>query len=211
MEGRVVKSWAVDRLVDALEVVVHAVLYRVGAYPKSSFRQHARFDSLFWMCDIEEVHDYVAVITETLRKPLLANLVEALNILIFSQEELRSCVQVEIPGDICRDVFRKMSVDRHTEFEVANMMNPWLRKLVTSVYCCTDLIRDWPDVSWRVTVDTKISEGDDKEDILVENVLEMPQELIDELRSLPTARRPLCSFSLFPTETATICCSIDRF
>ena len=196
-----IRSWVANHMMEALETSIHAFLYRNGCYPSESFRQHSRFDSLYYMCDIQEVHDYVSHVTESLRNPLVSDAIKSVNLCLFHKEQLESNFEFEFPLDFCREVTKTYATTITSEADLASIMHPFIKDILLSIYKHPQFnSKDY--TSWRIVVETK----DTSEELPVEEILlvsKEAQDLFNEFHQI-SIKYPLTSHSLSPYQMSCI-------
>jgi len=200
----------VSKVVDAIEVWVHAVLYKMKVYPERSFRKHVRMGTLVWMCDIQEVHDYVSEVTSSMKGPLLNDMLTSVSLLGFVRGKLAGQAVLEFPVDLAKEAFEAITDNTSSELEVGRFVDCHFKKIVDSIYASPSFTNLHAS-DWRVIAETKGCR--ERSDLHVENLFFVDSDGVSALEQAGVGGRlhPIKSVTLGSSSTAWLACFVEQF
>jgi mitotic spindle assembly checkpoint protein MAD2B len=76
-----------DAFAEFLEVALHHILYIRGVYPREGFNRRKKYDLPVQMCRLPLVNAYICEILQTVKAPILQNVIERITISILDSDE----------------------------------------------------------------------------------------------------------------------------
>ena len=163
------------------------------------------------MCDIQQVHDYIAGACDTLKAPLLHGLLKSITAIGFERGRMVTQAIFEFPLDTVKELYDGLPSDMRSEIEVSNFIDEQFRLVIDMMYASPSLTKLY-EADWRVVAETK-SNDTEPAHCEVDSVMMMSEEGITLHRQSQQTNEvyPIKSLTIPGQKKAWCACVVEKY